>query len=104
MKHRMPRRSQLEIMCDVLTVAKEPMKPTNLMYKSNLSWKPMQQIVRKLIQLKMMMEVPPLPTTTSGEGSGAVRLDKRSSVRYQTTEKGLDVIKFRDKFGDTLKF
>ena len=82
-----PRRSRLEMCVDVLKTIKEGViKPTQIMYEANLSWKPLKDILDSLqIQgLIVKFDVRHIK-------------DKRSKVGYKLTQKGENVVMyFRD--------
>ncbi len=88
------RRSKLEIYVEVLSVIKGgTSKPTRIMYEANLSWKPVQSVLRSLVAQGLIEEV----DTTERRGR-----DKRSSRLYDITQKGEDVVKYfmeRRSFG-----
>ncbi|MBS7630569.1 winged helix DNA-binding protein, partial [Candidatus Bathyarchaeota archaeon] len=84
------RRSRLDIMLNVLLAIKEGVdKPTRIMYATNLSWKPTQNILKNLVRQGLIREL-------SVEG------EKRTKSRYALTEKGQDVIKYFEKAKDLL--
>ena len=56
-------------------------KPTRIMYASNLSWKPTQRILASLVGQGLLREI-----LVSGSG--------RSRIRYEITEKGLNVLDY----------
>jgi predicted transcriptional regulator len=59
----MGRRSRLEICFEILqTISKGNRKPTRIMYKTNLSWKPLQEILHSLLSQGFIEEK---RTTTS---------------------------------------
>jgi len=67
------KRSRLEIYLDVLHVVKSgAQKPTHIMYKANLSNKPLQEILRSLVNQGLIILVE----------------DERSSRRHQITDRG----------------
>ena len=43
------RRTRLEVMIDILDAVKVPVKPTYLMYKTNMSWKSLTMFVNNLV-------------------------------------------------------
>ncbi|NQT08955.1 hypothetical protein HQ586_07755, partial [Candidatus Bathyarchaeota archaeon] len=71
------RRSKLEITLDVLKAVRDGVdKPTRIMYMTNLSWNPTQELLERLVMgghLEVTEE----------------RTEKRSKKRYVITEKGL---------------
>jgi len=76
------RRSKLDITLSVLSSVKDGVdKPTRIMYASNLSWKPIQLILASLVDQGLLQEI-----LVSGSG--------RSRVRYEITEKGLNVLDY----------
>jgi len=85
---RSEKRSRIRICLDVLKViSKGVTKPTNIMYKSNLSWTPLTEILRFL------------------EEEGLIRCKitgKRK--RYEITKKGLDVLKYFRKIEELFIF
>lgn len=84
------RRSRLDIMLNVLLAIKEGVdKPTRIMYATNLSWKPTQNILKNLVRQGLIREL-----NVDGE--------KRTKSRYVLTEKGQDVIKYFEKAKDLL--
>jgi len=77
----MVRRSRLEIYYDILqAISRGIQKPTRIMYKTNLSWIPLQEILQSLLTQGFIEE-------------------KRSekSRRYEITTKGLDVLNYYEK-------
>jgi predicted transcriptional regulator len=90
----MPRRSKLEIYLDVLSSIKRgTKKPTRIMYEANLSWKPLQQILKSQISQELIVEV------------DAVSMrDKRTSSVYELTQKGENVINYFNRGREYLRF
>jgi len=76
------RRSKLEITLDVLKAVRDGVdKPTRIMYVTNMSWNPTQELLERLVlggHLDVTEE----------------RTEKRSKKRYVITEKGLNVISY----------
>ena len=76
------RRSKLEITLDVLKAVRDGVdKPTRIMYVTNMSWNPTQELLERLVMgghLEVTEE----------------RTEKRSQKRYVITEKGLNVISY----------
>ena len=80
----MVRRSKLQIYLDVLIVIRSGTdKPTNIMYKANLSWKPLNRILDSMTSQGLIDET---------KVDGHARRDKRTSRRYVLTSKGENVI------------
>jgi len=76
------RRSKLDITLSVLSSVKDGLdKPTRIMYASNLAWKPTRRILASLVGQGLLREI-----LVSGSG--------RSRVRYEITEKGLNVLDY----------
>ncbi len=81
------RRSKLEIYLDVLRVIKEGVhKPTRIMYGANLSWKPLQQVLRSLLDQGLILEI-----DVSDGG------DRRTTKHYEITQKGENVLRYFDR-------
>lgn len=77
------RRSKFEIYVDVLIeIKKGSQKPTKIMYGANLSWKPLQKILKSLVQQNLITEI---------EGT---KKDKRTKSRYNLTNKGENVVRY----------
>jgi len=84
------RRSRLDIVLNVLSAVKEGVdKPTRIMYAANLSWKPMQSILRSLVQQGLLKEI---ENTDS----------KRTKRRYEITEKGMRLVRYFERAKDLL--
>jgi predicted transcriptional regulator len=56
------------------------------MYGANLSWKPLQRVLDSLIQQDLVTEIEPLDSK-----------DKRTSVCYDLTQKGENVLSYFNK-------
>jgi len=81
------RRSKLEIYLDVLRVIKGGVrKPTRIMYGANLSWKPLQQVLKSLLDQGLIVEI-----DVSDGG------DKRTTKHYEITQKGENVLRYFDR-------
>ena len=81
------RRSRLEVHLDVLyTIRNGVKKPTRIMYGANLSWKPLQRVLDSLIRQELVMEIEPMDPR-----------DKRTSVCYDLTPKGENVLGYFNK-------
>ncbi|MEM2875971.1 MAG: DUF4364 family protein [Candidatus Bathyarchaeia archaeon] len=80
------KRSRLEIYLDVLIVISNGnAKPTKIMYNSNLSWKPLKEILDSLME------------------QGLIEVDsERKSKRYRITPKGLRVLGYFKKIREEL--
>jgi len=78
------RRSKLEIYLDVIQIIKNgTRKPTRIMYGANLSWKPLQHILRSMVSQELIREV------DARDGR-----DKRTNKYYEITQKGENVVKY----------
>ena len=88
-----PRRSKLEIYVEVLQIIKTgTTKPTRIMYEANLSW---DHLHRVLIPMMSQGLIDQIDTTLER------RRDKRTSRRYELTQKGENVLRY---FRDTKAF
>ncbi len=80
------KRSRLEIYLDVLkTIRKGINKPTNIMYKCNLSWMPLKEILNSLIKQNLL-----------------ILAEMGNRRTYEITEKGRDVLRYFDKAQELL--
>jgi len=80
------KRSRLQIYLEVLRVIKKGVqKPTNIMYKCNLSWIPLMEILKSLINQGLI---------------DASNHSKRKE--YEITEKGLNVLRYFQKAEDLI--
>ena len=87
------RRSRLEIYLDILWIIKNgTRKPTRIMYGANLSWKPLQRILKSLASEGFIREV----DVRGGR-------DKRTSTCYEITQKGENVIKYFHQAKDLIE-
>lgn len=74
----MNRRSRFEIYMDIMVALNDNQKnPTRLMYSTNLSWAPLQECLKTLVNESFVLE--------SGHNS--------SRKSYALTEKGIDIIR-----------
>ena len=74
----MIKRSRLEIYLDILRVIKNGVqKPTRIMYSTNLSWNPLQEILTSLIAQNLI--------TVNDDGN---------RKNYEITEKGRTALKY----------
>lgn len=76
------RRSKLEIVLSVLDAVRNGCdKPTRIMYRSNLSWKPLGRILGSLVKQGLLEE---------SENTGS----RRSKKTYALTERGLGLLRY----------
>jgi predicted transcriptional regulator len=81
------KRAKLEIYLDILkTIKKGTNKPTRIMYRTNLSWKPLMKVIASLIE------------------QGLIVVDKNGShAIYDITEKGRNVLRYFSKAMEFIK-
>jgi predicted transcriptional regulator len=78
------RRSKLEIYLDVLWAIKSgTAKPTRIMYEANLSWKPLQRILKSMVSQNLVEEI-----------DASESRDKRTNTLYEITQKGENVVSY----------
>jgi len=78
------KRSRLEIYLDVLkAIKKGTRKPTRIMYKTNLSWKPLMKVLESL--------------TAQGF---IVMKNENNHIFYEMTEKGKNILRY---FSDAME-
>jgi predicted transcriptional regulator len=76
-----PKRSRLEIYLDILkTISKGTRKPTRIMYRTNLSWKPLMLALDSMILQGLIS-----------------RNEQAKHTVYQISEKGRNVLSYFDK-------
>ena len=87
------RRSKLEIYLDVLWIIKNgTRKPTRIMYGANLSWKPLQRILRSMVSQELIREI-----------DASDNRDKRTNTYYEITQKGENVVKYFNRAKDLIE-
>ncbi|MEM2936190.1 MAG: DUF4364 family protein [Candidatus Bathyarchaeia archaeon] len=75
------KRSRLEIYLDILRVINRGIKkPTRIMYSTNLSWNPLQEILNSMIKQGLIQ-----------------RQDTKNRKQYEITEKGKSALRYFDK-------
>mgnify|MGYP001069781437 CR=1 FL=1 len=80
------KRSRLQICLEVLkAIKKGTQKPTNIMYKCNLSWIPLMEILNSLLAQELIK---------------ISNYDKRKV--YEITERGLNVLRYFEKVEDLI--
>jgi predicted transcriptional regulator len=81
------KRSRLEIYLAILrTINRGENKPTRIMYRTNLSWVPLQQIFESLLSQDFIREI-----------------ESRERKQYEITEKGKEVLKYFDGMKSIIK-
>ncbi len=81
------KRSRLEIYVDVLkTIKKGTHKPTRIMYRTNLSWKPLMKVLGSLADQGLI--------TVGKEGNHKL---------YEITEKGKNVLQYFSRAMESIK-
>jgi predicted transcriptional regulator len=81
------KRSKLEIYIDVLkTIRKGTYKPTRIMYRTNLSWKPLMKVLGSLTDQDLI----------------SVR-DEGNHKFYEITEKGRNVLQYFSRAMESIK-
>jgi predicted transcriptional regulator len=81
------KRSKLEIYIDVLkTIRKGTYKPTRIMYRTNLSWKPLMKVLGSLADQDLI----------------SVR-DEGNHKFYEITEKGRNVLQYFSRAMESIK-
>jgi predicted transcriptional regulator len=81
------KRSKLEIYLDVLkTIRKGTIKPTRIMYRTNLSWKPLMEVLDSLVKQGLV--------TIKVEGSHKC---------YEITDKGKNVLQYFSKAMESIE-
>jgi len=89
----LPRRSKLEIYLNVLAAVKRgTSKPTRIMYEANLSWKPLQKILRSMLTQDLIV----LMDTSKNR-------DKRTNTMYGLTQKGENVMNYFNRAREYLE-
>jgi len=80
------RRSKLEIYVNILKeIRSGSIKPTKIMYASNLSWKPLQQLLTSLLDQELIVECEP------------EKGDDRTNKIYGITDRGRSVLEYFGK-------
>ncbi len=85
------RRSRLDIYLDVLRALKRGVrKPTRIMYAVNMSWKPLQKILKSMVSTGFIREI-------------ESKKDKRTTRHYEITQSGLNVLNYLNKENDLVR-
>lgn len=90
---RSSRRSGMSICLDVIRACTKPIKPTVLMYQSNLSYVTLKKFV---LQLEEMGLIKKLAVSAPRIHHGS---DRRTTHAYQATDKGLEMLRTLDRLG-----
>ena len=81
------KRSRLEIYLDILRVLKKgERKPTRIMYRTNLSWTPLQEILESMVSQEIIKKI---------------EVNKRKE--YVITKKGLNVLRYFEEMMELIK-
>ena len=81
------KRSRLEIYLDVLkAISKGTNKPTRIMYRTNLSWKPLTKILESLVDQGLV-----------------IREENCGHVTYRITEKGKNILGYFNKAMESIQ-
>jgi len=80
----MAKRSQFEILAEVLELCRKPTTKTRIMYKINMSYSVMQKFIEHLQKLELLKLA-------------------NDAKKYVTTEKGLEFVRKYDGLQDLLK-
>lgn len=87
-----PRRSKLELQLIILSAIEDGVdKPTRIMYAANMSWKPVQKILSRLVEQGLIVVM----TSPKRE---------QSKRRYMITKKGSKILTFFNDAKDLLQF
>jgi len=81
------KRSRIEIYLDVLkAIKKGTHKPTRIMYRTNLSWKPLMKVLESMIAQELI-----------------IKDEKGNRTIYRITEKGKNVLKYFNEAMELIK-
>ncbi len=81
------KRSKLEIYLDILRAIRRGVsKPTRIMYRTNLSWIPLQKIFESMVSQDLLREI-----------------EENKRKEYTITEKGKNVLRYFDQMMDLMK-
>ncbi|MFQ6053648.1 MAG: winged helix-turn-helix domain-containing protein [Candidatus Bathyarchaeia archaeon] len=82
----MTRRSRREICLEVLWIIKKgASKPTHIMYGANLSWRPLQRVLKLLVSRGLIVE---------RDTRSIRKYDRRTSRHYEITRRGENVLRY----------
>ena len=85
------RRSRLDIYLDVLRAVNNGVKkPTRIMYAVNMSWNPLQKVLRSMVSGEFIREI-------------ELKGKKRTTRHYEITQSGLNILNYLDKETDFLR-
>ncbi len=85
------RRTRLEICLDILsTINKGVKKPTRIMYAVNMSWSPLQKILKSLVSTEFINEI-------------EMKEDRRTTRHYEITQKGTNILNYLNRGTDFLR-
>ncbi|MCW3992476.1 MAG: winged helix-turn-helix domain-containing protein [Candidatus Bathyarchaeota archaeon] len=92
----MARRSKLEMWLDILSIINSgTSKPTRILYQANLSWRTLQQILGSMVSRGLIREMEILSVR---------KQDKRTTRRYENTQKGENYIRHFKRAVDLFQF
>jgi predicted transcriptional regulator len=86
------RRSEIEIICDILNLSRDGAKRTEILYKGNLSYTQLQKYLPFLVEKEILYEY----VINNGNGS--------SCKMYKTTDKGLTLLQDINKIYEHLSW
>jgi predicted transcriptional regulator len=80
------RRSSTDICIEVLGLCKNPIKPTHIMQRVNIAYPLVKKYCSHLLKLGLINAIVPRLSYSGVE-------DRRSTVEYTATEKGLNILR-----------
>lgn len=85
----MIRRSEAAIRAEILLKAVKEIKPTQLMYNTNVSWQPLMRYIEYLTEKGLMVELSTLNDR---------KRDRRTTTKLKTTRAGLEAVRDMNKY------
>lgn len=101
------KRSRLEIFLDVLRVINNgTQKPTHIMYRSNLSWVPLNEVLESLLAQGLVIKEERPSKARTGRGGFSILSTKvrHPLYDYKITEKGRNVLRYFDKAKEVFNY
>jgi len=92
------RRAEIEIIIDLLRMAKEPINKTQLNYKIGTCYRSFTKYLKILLAKNLVEEIPFMYNNPRRNP------DRRTKYLYQTTKLGRQIIELMDKIYDTLEW